>query len=808
MFVTKEDQNSVILNTDRGKFKLEPLADSIVHITYTLEPAFSSKESLMIVPQARDYASWHIEDSDKSISLVTERLKIVVDKATCAFSYFDAEGGLLVKEPDDDGKVLDVVNVMRSVFGDNAEIEIEQTVDGVRSRVKDVRQELDRVAYHSKLSFVWSENEAIYGLGSHEEGILDYRDHHQYLYQQNLKAVVPMFISTKGYGVLIDSYSLMTFRDDVYGSYVWTDIDDEMDYYFIYGPEADQIIEGYRKLTGKATMLPKWAYGYIQSKERYKSQDELILVAEEYRRRNVPLDCVVLDWMSWPDGLWGQKSFDPARFPDPKAMMERLHQLNVHLMVSIWPSMRGDGSNYREMKEKGYLLGNGATYNAFDEGARRLYWEQAYEGIFSHGIDAWWCDCTEPFEADWNGKVKPEPEQRLFINTEEMKKYLDPEYINAYSLEHSKGIYEGQRGVTAEKRVLNLTRSAYAGQQRYGTVTWSGDISARWDTLRKQIADGLNFCAAGMPYWTLDIGAFFVKNGEQWFWNGGYEKGCDDMGYRELYARWFQYGAFLPMFRSHGTDTPREVWRFGQPGEIFYDTLVKFINLRYRLLPYIYSLAGKVTLEDYTIMRPLAFDFRHDGQVYDIKDQYMFGPAFLVNPVTKPMYYERDSKELTGIEKSRRVYLPEGCMWYDFWTGQKLCGGQLIESAAPIDIMPLYVKAGSIVPMGPLTQYATEANSPIELRVYTGSDGEFDIYQDEGDNYNYEKGEYSIIPIKWDDSRKELSIGNRRGTYKGMPEEIEFDVVLVEVGRGISVEKSDKPDKTMIYDGDAVTMRF
>jgi len=807
MFEFKKHENALIIDADKGKFRLEPIRDDIIHVTYTLGPGFSAKKSLMIIAETNDYPDWHIEDSKDSISIITDKLRIKVSKATCAFSYFDADEMLLAKEPDDGGKLLDPVSVMRSVF-DEAEVEVEQTVDGIKSRAKDVRQEMDRVAYHSKLSFEWSDGEAIYGLGSHEEGILNHRGHQQYLYQQNLKAVMPMFISTKGYGVLIDSYSLMTFHDDVYGSYIWTDVDDEMDYYFIYGPEADQIINGYRFLTGKVPMLPKWAYGYIQSKERYKSQDELIEVAEEYRKRNIPLDCVVLDWMSWPDGLWGQKSFDPERFPDPKAMMDKLHRLNVHLMVSIWPNMRGDGPNYREMKDRGYLLGNGSTYNAFDEGARKLYWKQAYEGIFSHGTDAWWCDCTEPFESDWSGKVKPEPEQRLFINTDEMKKYLDPEYINAYSLEHSKGIYYGQRETTQDKRVVNLTRSAYAGQQRYGTITWSGDISASWETLNKQIADGLNFCAAGMPYWTLDIGAFFVKKGEQWFWNGRYDKGCDDMGYRELYTRWFQYGAFLPMFRSHGTDTPREVWRFGQPGDMFYDTLVKFINLRYRLMPYIYSLAGKVTLEDYTIMRLLAFDFRHDREVYSIKDQYMFGPAFLVNPVTRPMYYERGSKELANVKKSRSVYLPDGCIWYDFWTGQKLNGGQIIESAAPIDIMPLYVRAGSIVPMGPVMQYAAQTDSPVELRVYAGSDGEFAVYQDAGDGYDYESGRCSLIPIKWNDGKKELFIGKRQGSYEGMPKELTFNVVLVESGRGIGIDETGKADRTIIYDGDEVIIRF
>ena len=360
-------------------------------------------------------------------------------------------------------------------------------------------------------------------------------------------------------------------------------------------------------------------------------------------------------------------------------MMREIHRLNTRLMISIWPNMYPGGDNWQEMRDQDCLLGNQGTYDAFQEKARALYWKHTNEGLFAHGIDAWWCDCTEPFQTDWTGAIKPEPEERLHINTEEAKRYLDPEYINAYSLLHSQGIYEGQRGVSADKRVVNLTRSAYAGQQRYSTITWSGDVSATWDTLRRQIADGLNFCATGSPYWTVDIGAFFVKNDPNlWFWNGDFDLGVDDMGYRELYVRWFQYGTFLPMFRSHGTDTPREIWRFGNPGEPMYEALVKFLRLRYRLLPYIYSLAGMITQADYTIMRALPFDFRADSATYDIADQYMFGPALLVNPVTEPMYFGAGSTVIEGASKTRSVYLPIGSDWFDFWTGQRHAGGQTI----------------------------------------------------------------------------------------------------------------------------------
>jgi len=546
-------------------------------------------------------------------------------------------------------------------------------------------------------------------------------------------------------------------------------------------------------------MLPKWAFGYVQSKERYVSQQELIDTVKAYRDRGLPLDCIVLDWRSWAGDLWGQKTLDPERFPDPDGMMKTLHSLNARLMISIWPIMNAGGDNHREMSERGFLLGNQATYDAFQEEARQLYWKQAYEGLFSHGIDAWWCDCTEPFEADWHGAVKPEPEQRMLINTAEAKRFLDPEYINAYSLLHSKGIYEGQRAVTNAKRVVNLTRSAYAGQHRYGTITWSGDISANWDTLRKQIADGLNFCMTGSPYWTLDIGAFFVQNKpDLWFWSGDYNKGVEDLGYRELYVRWFQLGAFLPMFRSHGTDTPREIWRFGKPGEPMYDTLVKYLKLRYKLMPYIYSLAGAVTHRSYTMFRALAFDFRQDANTHHIADQFMFGPAFMVAPVTEAMYYGQDSRELTDSPKTREVYLPGGT-WYDYWTDERIEGNKTIHAKADLETLPLFVRGGSIVPTGPDIQYADEKPSDmIHLKIYPGANGSFTLYEDEGDTYNYENGHYSTININWNHAKRTLSLGNRKGSFIGMLQQRQF-----------SVEIAGEPTHTIIsYSGEQIAVKL
>ncbi|SFL93192.1 alpha-D-xyloside xylohydrolase [Gracilibacillus orientalis] len=798
-----QQKDHLLLEGRTGLMKIIPYTKSIIRIRYTLENQFSEEESFFVEPDTQKNMEYSVEEKENTIIFSTRKVHIHINKNNAAFTYKDASGKLLTKEPKRGGKTLLPTEVLKPVYDDNTEIENSQNVDGARAKAVPIKHVVDRMAYQTKLEFEWANEEALYGLGSHEEGVLNLRGTHQYLYQQNMKAVVPVLVSTRGYGIIVDSYSTMKFHDDIHGSYIWTDVDSEMDYYFVYGPEFDQVVKSYRYLTGKAPLLPKWAFGYVQSKERYKSQEELISIIKEYRQRQIPLDLIVLDWRSWTGELWGQKSFDPDRFPNPTEMMEEIHKLNAKLMVSIWPIMSNDGPNHIEMKQKGYLLGNQANYDAFNKEARNLYWKQANEGIFSHGTDAWWCDCTEPFEADWVGEIKPEPEERLFINTQEAKKYLDPAYINAYSLLHSKGLYENQRQTTESKRVVNLTRSSYAGQQKYSAITWSGDIAANWKTLRNQIADGLNMCVTGIPYWTLDIGAFFVSDREQWFWNGDYQEGCEDLGYRELYVRWLQYGVFLPMFRSHGADTPREVWRFGEPDTPFYDTLVKYIKLRYRLMPYIYSVAGWVTHEDYTMMRTLAFDFRNDSNTYDIKDQYMFGPSFLVNPVTDPMYYESGSVELEVVPKKRSVYLPAGTDWYNFWTNQRLLGGQTIEADADLETMPLYVRAGAIVPIGPTIQYTSEeTNLPIEIHVYKGNNGSFLWYDDEGDSYNYEKGAYATIPIRWEEQNNLLVIENRQGTYPGMKTSMELVLIIVS-GEGENIDQ-----RKIWYTGEQTIINF
>ena len=466
------------------------------------------------------------------------------------------------------------------------------------------------------------------------------------------------------------------------------------------------------------------------------------------------------------------------------------------------------------------MLGNQSTYNAFLPEARACYWQQARRGLFEHGVDAWWCDCTEPFEADWSGAAKPLPAERLTINTEASKLYLDAGEINTYSLAHSQGIYEGQRSVRDDKRILNLTRSSYAGQHRYGTFTWNGDVCATWETLRSCIPEGVNFCATGEAYWTVDAGGFFVDNRpDLWFWRGDYPEGCrgltrmdalapdpndtgsTDLGFWELYTRWLQYAAFLPMFRSHGTDVPREIWRFGEEGSPFYDAIAACIRLRYRLLPYIYSLAAAVTLEGVAIVRAVALEFPKDIRTHDLSDEFLFGPSLLVCPVTQPMYYRQGSRAISDVASTREVYLPAGAQWFDFWSGRLYDGGQATVVEAPLDRIPVFVRAGSIVPMTEPMQFVDEdRNAAYELRVYTGADATFVLYEDAGDGYAYERGEYALVFIEWKEQARELVMHSRRGSFPELVREREYRIVFISDGGTLQ--------HSLLYRGEEVRLRM
>jgi alpha-D-xyloside xylohydrolase len=552
---------------------------------------------------------------------------------------------------------------------------------------------------------------------------------------------------------------------------IWSESADNINYYFIKGSNADEVIAGYRRLTGKAPIPPKWAMGFWQSRERYRNQKELIDVVNEYRKRHIPLDNIVLDWQYWKDPDWGTHTFDVSRFPDPKGMVDEVHKLHANLMISVWPKFNKGTASYDEMNDKGYLfkrniekgrkdwVGIGyqnTFYDPFNTEAGKLFWQRIDERLNSLGIDAYWLDATEP-------------DMHSNLSIEERKLNMSPtaigpgaKYFNAYSLANSKNLYEGFRASTPDKRAFILTRSAYAGQQRYGAVTWSGDIVSRWSDFRDQVAAGINFSLSGIPYWTMDIGGFAVEH--------RYEKPDDQTleEWRELNTRWFQFGAFCPVFRSHGQFPFREIYNISEAGSECYNTMVYYDKLRYRLMPYIYDMAGKAYFDDYTIMRGLVMDFNNDTNVRNIADQYMFGSAIMVCPV------------LEYKARQREVYLPVSAGWYDFHTNKFYEGGQKLKVDAPLNTIPLFVKAGSIIPMGPDMEYTSEKTDPITIKVYAGMDASFSLYEDEGTNYNYENNAFSLIPFNYNEAERVLTIGRRFGEFDGMKKSRDFIVDFID----------------------------
>lgn len=788
-----------------GMMIVYPVREDILRIAYTEKETIKDPTEL-IEKAAREEVCCEFAEDDSTVIVNTARVRAVIDKKTGTVRYEQAETGSLYTE--ETAKTLEQEDVIHYTTGGEApRIERIRTVDGERNVVKNLKQVTDRTAYRAKVHFAWAEDEAIHGLGQGEEGIYDYRHHVQYMYPHNMRIPMPFLFSSRQYGILFDCGSLMTFNDDERGSYIYMDCVDQMDYYFIAGNCADDVIDGYRFLTGKTAMLPRWAYGYVQSKEAYHTGDELEEIVRRYRELDVPLDCVVQDWNTWEEGKWGQKTVDKERYGHLKENIDRIHDLHVHTMVSVWPNMNPGGENHAEFERAGFLLNDYSTYDAFNDRARDMYWSQLSEELFAAGFDAWWCDSTEPFPSpDWGGAVMKEPWERFSLVGGEHKKYLDAGQANEYALYHAKGIYEHQRGVDKKRRVLNLTRSGYAGSQKYGTVLWSGDISASWKTLKSQIAEGLNMAMSGIANWTLDIGGFFTvgtawwKRGcnnstnpnPLWFWKGEYNDGVEDPGYRELYVRWFAYGCFLPMFRSHGTDTPREIWNFGKKGDPAYDAVEKYINHRYRLMPYIYSLAGAAYHRNRTIMRSLLFDFAEDPRAAAAGNEYMFGPAFLVCPVTEPMYYAADGVKLDR-EKRWTCYLPAGARWYAYFTGEKYDGGQEVTVDAPLDRMPVFVRAGSVVPVCPEhIAYADEvADKILEICVYEGADGSFILYEDAGDGYGYENGEFTQIPMEWHEADRTLTIKDREGGFGGMLERRRFVVVCGEKRAEVEYEGAE-----------------
>lgn len=572
----------------------------------------------------------------------------------------------------------------------NIKIEEIQTADGLKKRVTSADKIFDKSMYHTSLLCNFSENEKLFGLGQAEEGTWNLRGTTQYLHQANKKIAIPFLVSNAGYGLLFSTQSPAIFNDTEYGSYFYTTADYYLDYFFIAPSSKSQITAKMRQLTGKALRLPDWAFGYIQSQERYESQKEILDTVQEFENRNIPLSTIVLDWLSWEDGMWGQKSFDKSRFPDPAKMIETLHSKNVRFMISIWPSMDEKCENYKEMKQNDCLLSGINICNVFDKKGRELYWKQTNQGLAKHGIDAWWCDSSEPITPEWNYKEKQLPQNMFADYVKTVSDVMPLEKSNAYGYYHSKGMFEGMQKDYPERPVVNLTRSSYMGSQKYGVIVWSGDISATWEVLQNQLVAAIQFSLSGLPYWTFDIGAFFVKKGIQWYWNGDYDDTTNNPGYRELYTRWLQFAVFLPIFRAHGTDCRREPWTFMDKDNIFYNTIVDFIKLRYKLMPYILSVEDKVCNEDQMFIRPLFTEFS-DPKVDEISTQYMFGPSMMICPVTKPMYFDKSGNPI-NVEKTIDVYLPSDCDWTDYWTGKKYKGGQWIKADADISKIPVFTK--------------------------------------------------------------------------------------------------------------------
>lgn len=688
-------------------------------------------------------------------------------------------------------------------------------------------KDADRDTYTVYQGFITDKEEGLYGLGQLQNGQMMQRNMSKVLIQGNVEDVSPIFQSTKGYGVFWDNYSATTYTDNENETSFSSEVGDCIDYYFMYGGSADGVIAQVRALTGEVPMMPLWSYGFMQSKERYKSQEETVGVVKKYRELGIPLDCIIQDWQYWGHNyLWNAMDFRNPSFDNPKAMIDSIHGMNAHMMISIWSSFGPATKPYRTLDKEGLLFNietwpqsgvegwppnmeypSGVrVYDCYNPKARDIYWDYLNKGIFQLGMDGWWMDSTEPDHFNWKDS---DFDRQTYLGSYRSVR-------NAYPLMTVGGVYDHQRAETSDKRVIILTRSGFLGQQRYASNVWSGDVQSSWDMFRKQITAGLNFSLTGMPHWNSDLGGFFAGS----YNTNGNASATRNPMYQELYVRWLQFGVFCPMMRSHGADTPREFFWYGKAGEPVYDALVDAVKLRYSLLPYIYSTAWEVSHRQSTFMRALYMDFLNDKNTWEIGNEYMFGKAFLVAPVLHAQYTPEQKqnilKENEGWNKTTNnqvnlslnvdftqskemeVYLPSGNKWYNYWTNENFDGGQKLKIKTSLDRIPLFVRAGSIIPIGPDVQYTNEKKwDNLIINVYPGADGTFTLYEDEGDNYNYESGAYTEIQMKWNDTKRILTIDARKGEYNGMLTK-----------RNFTIRTADGKEKVITYSGKKINVKI
>jgi alpha-D-xyloside xylohydrolase len=767
---SKELPDGAQYTVDGGTLRIQFWSPEIVRVTYAATNELSALKSLSVVASPATVRFKQQQD-DQAFTLATSDIKVKIDKQTGAVTFLDPADHVLLRETAQGRKI-----------------------------------EPDRVAGAAVTScaqsFDLSPDEGIYGLGQHQSGAWNYVSDGSFrvrLAQANTDVGIPVMTSSKGYVLLWDNPAVTTISssaadDSNNGQRIlrwYSEYGQAIDYYFCYGGGTiATAMAAYRHLTGEAPLMPEWELGFWQCKERYASQEELLGVASKMRDLKVPVDGIIQDWQYWPPGTntWGSHLFDPKRYPDPVAMFKELHDEHFHVLISVWAKFDLGSKNSEELNAGGGMFpeitsyafppGHGQWYDPFSVAGRTIYWKQIRDELFDKGVDGWWLDAPEPEIGGMGFRTYKTPD--------------GPGYTvyNAYPLMHSMGIYQGQRATTDKKRVVILTRSAYAGQQRNSAITWSGDIQGTWQVLKNEIPAGLNFSLSGIPYWNTDTGGFF---GNRSAGNGD----PTNPRYDELFSRWFQFSAFCPMFRVHGSyglNPGKEFWRFPENTQ---QVLRTYLNLRYRLLPYLYSVAWQVTDNGSTFMRPLVMDFPNDPKALDIGNQYLFGPAIMVTPVT------------SAGATNQSVYLPAtSAPWYNFWTGETSPAGQSVEAAAPIETLPLFIRPGSIIPMGPFLQYSSEKPAdPIELRIYRGADGKFTLYEDQGDTYNYEKGEYATIPISWNEAKQTLEIGKRTGEFPGMLKERTFNIVWVTKDHGAGVDITDKPDAVVHYTGNAVQVK-